>query len=451
MPRGKNGVVRIGSGAGFAGDRLEPAVILAERGGLQYLGLECLAERTIALAQLRKLKEPSEGYDVLLARRMELLLPVLKKKRVRLVTNMGAANPVAAADLIVAIARRRKLDIKVAAVTGDDVLKLLKPGDRVLETGEPLSAYKWLVSANAYLGVDALLPALATGADVIVTGRVADPSLFLAPAVYEHGWDLDDLDRMARGTVMGHLLECAGQITGGYFADPGRKDVPDFAHLGFPYADIDRDGNCVVGKAAGTGGVINLMTAKEQLLYEVTDPHAYVTPDIIADFTTVRVKGAGANRVAFSGATGKPRSATLKVSIGYHAGYVGEGEISYAGTNALQRARLAGEVVHERLKSAFAEIRVDYIGSTSLHGKSYGVHEHPYELRLRVAARAATREKAALVGEEVEALWTNGPAGGGGARKYVHEQVGIVSSLIAREKVKTEVTVREWRREKETV
>jgi len=451
MPRQKNGVVRIGSGAGFAGDRLEPAVILAERGGLQYLGLECLAERTIALAQLRKLKEPAEGYDVLLARRMELLLPVIKKKRVRLVTNMGAANPVAAADLIVAIARRRKLDIKVAAVTGDDVLKLLKPGDRALETGEPLSAYKWLVSANAYLGVDALLPALATGADVIVTGRVADPSLFLAPAVHEHGWDLDDLDRMARGTVMGHLLECAGQITGGYFADPGRKDVPDFAHIGFPYADIDGDGNCVVGKAEGTGGVINLMTAKEQLLYEVTDPHAYVTPDIVADFTTVRVKSAGANRVAFAGATGKPRTPTLKVSIGYHAGYVGEGEISYAGANALQRARLAGEVVRERLKSEFAEIRVDYIGSTSLHGKSYCADAHPYEVRLRVAARAATPEKAARVGEEVEALWTNGPAGGGGARKYVHEQVGIVSGLIAREKVKTEVTVREWRREKETV
>ncbi len=451
MPRKKNGTLRIGSGAGFAGDRLEPAVILAERGGLQYLGLECLAERTIALAQLRKLKEPAEGYDVLLARRMELLLPVLRKKRVRLITNMGAANPVAAADLIVEIARRRKLDIKVAAVTGDDVLKLMKPGDRVLETGEPLAAYKWLVSANAYLGADALLPALATGADVVVTGRVADPSLFLAPAVYEYGWDPDDLDRMARGTVMGHLLECAGQITGGYYADPGKKDVPDFAHIGFPYADIDGDGNCVIGKAAGTGGVINLMTAKEQLLYEVTDPRAYVTPDITADFTTMRVTDAGANRVAFSGATGRPRSPTLKVSIGYHAGYVGEGEIGYAGSNALNRAQLAGEVVRERLQGAFSEIRVDYIGSTSLHGKSYFAGEHPYEVRLRVAARAATREQAALVGEEVEALWTNGPGGGGGARKYVHEQVGIISGLIAREKIKTEVTVREWRREKETV
>ncbi len=451
MARRNADVLRIGSGAGFAGDRLEPAVILAERGGLQYLGLECLAERTIALAQLRKLKEPGEGYDVLLARRMELLLPVIKKKGVRLITNMGAANPVAAADLIVEIARRRQLDIKVAAVTGDDVLKLMRPTDRVLETGGPLSAYQWLVSANAYLGVDALLPALATGADIIITGRVADPSLFLAPAAYEFGWQPDDLDRMARGTVMGHLLECAGQITGGYCADPGRKDIPDFAHIGFPYADIDSDGNCVIGKPADTGGAINLITAKEQLLYEVTDPRAYVTPDITADFTTVRLKQAGANRVAVSGATGKARSPTLKVSIGYHAGYVGEGEISYAGANALKRAQLAGAVVQARLKGAFKEMRVDYIGSTSLHGKSYDDAARPYEVRLRVAARAATREKAALVGEEVEALWTNGPGGGGGARKYVREQVGVISGLIAREKIKSEVTVREWRREKETV
>lgn len=451
MPQRKKAALRIGSGAGFAGDRLEPAVILAERGGIRYLGLECLAERTIALAQLRKLKEPAEGYDVLLARRVELLLPVIKKKGVRVITNMGAANPVAAADLIVEIAKRRKLDIKVAAVTGDDVLKMMKPSDRVLETGEPLSAYKWLVSANAYLGVDALLPALATGADVIVTGRVADPSLFVAPAAYEYGWQPADVDRMARGTVMGHLLECAGQVTGGYCADPGVKDMPGFAHIGFPYADVDADGNCEIGKPPQTGGAINLVTAKEQLLYEVTDPRAYVTPDVTADFTTVQLKQAGVNRVAVTGATGRPRSPTLKVSIGYHAGYVGEGEISYAGTNALRRAHLAAEVVQKRLKGQFKEMRVDFIGSTSLHGKAYDEDARPYEVRLRIAARAATREKAALIGEEVEALWTNGPGGGGGARKYVHEQVGVISGLIAREKIKTEVTVREWRREKETV
>jgi len=207
----------------------------------------------------------------------------------------------------------------------------------------------------------------------------------------------------------------------------------------------------VIGKPDDTGGAINLITAKEQLLYEVTDPRAYVTPDITADFTTVRLRQAGPNRVAVSGASGKPRSPTLKVSIGYHAGYVGEGEISYAGANALQRAQLAGEVVQTRLKGEFKEIRVDYIGSTSLHGKAYDESARPYEVRLRVAARTATREKAALVGEEVETLWTNGPGGGGGARKYVHEQVGVISGLIARDKIKTEVTVREWRREKETV
>lgn len=451
MANRRQGTLRIGSGAGFAGDRLEPAVILAERGELQYLGLECLAERTIALAQLRKLKEPTEGYDVLLARRMELLLPVIKRHGVRVVTNMGAANPLAAAELIVGIARRQNLDIKVAAVTGDDVLRLLQPTDRVLETGGPLSDYQRLVSANAYLGVDAMLPALATGADIVITGRVADPSLFLAPAAFEFGWEPGDIEQMARGTVMGHLLECGGQVTGGYCADPGRKDFPDFAHIGFPYADIGADGNCEIGKPAGTGGGINLVTAKEQLLYEVTDPRAYYTPDVIADFTTVRLKQVGTDRISVSGASGRARSPTLKVSIGYHAGWVGEGEISYGGANALQRAQLAGEVVRTRLKDAFAEIRVDYIGCTSLHGKSYDESARPYEVRLRVAARAPTRERAALVGEEVEALWTNGPGGGGGARKYVHEQVGVVSGLIGRERVQSTVTVREWRREKETI
>ena len=322
----------------------------------------------------------------------------------------------------------------------------------MLETGGPLSAYKWLVSANAYLGVDALLPALATGADVIVTGRVADPSLFLAPAVYEYGWEPDDLDRMARGTVMGHLLECARTDHRRLLRRPRQEGRSRFrAHRFSVRGHRPRRQLHHRQSRKAPAASINLMTAKEQLLYEVTDPHAYVTPDIVADFTTVRLRQAGADRVAFSGATGKPRPPTLKVSIGYHAGYVGEGEISYAGANALQRAQLAGEVVRERLKDAFTEMRVDYIGSTSLHGKSYDEAAHPYEVRLRVAARAATRERAALVGEEVEALWTNGPGGGGGARKYVHEQVGVVSGLIAREKVKTEVTVREWRREKETV
>jgi hypothetical protein len=436
-------LLRIGAGAGFSGDRLDPAAVLAERGRLRYLVLECLGERTVALAQLRKRRDPARGYDPLLERRIELLLPLLRRHGVRLITNMGAANPIAAADAIIAIARAHKTPIRVAVLTGDDVLAKIDPGEITLETRMPVAHYGELVSANAYLGVAALLPALQSGADIIITGRVADPSLFLAPMAHEYGWQLDDFDRLARGTSIGHLLECAGQLCGGYYAEPGRKDVPDMANLGFPYADVDAAGNATLSKVEGTGGLITLATAKEQLLYEVTDPFGYVTPDVVADFSTVSLRETGPDRVDVRGATGKARPQKLKVSVGYLAGYVGEGEISYGGANALARARLAGDIVRQRLGRDFADVRIDLIGSTSLHGKSFDTGEQPYEIRLRVAARATTPDRAMQVGEEVEALYTNGPAGGGGTRKYVHEQVGIVSTLIEREQVSTKVTLKE--------
>lgn len=437
-------MLRIGSGAGFAGDRLEPAVLLAERGGLDYLVLECLAERTIALAQRRKLKDPAMGYDSLLEKRLEPLLPILKKNGIRLVTNMGAANPVAAAEKIVEIAKRQGIAIKVAAVTGDDVLGQLSPGQQTLEAGEPLSSYGPLISANAYIGADALLPALETGADIVVAGRVADPSLFLAPMMHHFGWSWEETDKLAQGTVIGHLLECAGQITGGYFADPGKKDVAGLAELGFPFADVEPDGSAVISKVEGTGGVIHLGTVKEQLLYEVTDPYAYLTPDSTVDFSSVSLRQLGPDRVQVSGGKGSGQPETLKVSVGYHAGYIGEGEISYAGSNAPARARLAGEIIRERLTArSFSDIRIDLIGCNSVHRTSFGHGEEPYEVRLRVAAKASSQAVAEQVGEEVEALYTNGPAGGGGARKYVHEVVGIVSVLIPRDKVQTQVTIRE--------
>ncbi len=439
--------LRIGAGAGFSGDRLEPAAVLAERGGIAYLVLECLGERTVALAQLRKRTDSARGYDPLLERRIELLLPLLKRHGVRLVTNMGAANPIAAADAIIAIARAQKTPIRVAVVTGDDVLAKIAPDELTLETRAPIADYGELVSANAYLGVAALLPALQTGADIVITGRAADPSLFLAPMAHEFGWSLDDVDRLARGTSVGHLLECAGQLCGGYYAEPGRKDVPDMAHLGFPYADIDGDGNATLGKVEGTGGCISLATAKEQLLYEVTDPFGYVTPDVVADFSTVTLRETAPDRVEVRGATGRTRPPQLKVSVGYRAGYIGEGEISYGGANALARARLAGEIVRERLGKDFPDLRIDLIGSDSLHGKSFDRSERPYEIRLRVAVRAATAAHAMIVGEEVEGLYTNGPAGGGGTRKHVQEQIGIVSTLIARERVPTKVTMRSWSRD----
>ncbi len=440
-------VLRVGAGAGFSGDRLEPAAVLAEGGGVDYLVLECLGERTVALAQLRKRKDPTRGYDPLLERRMELLLPLLKRHRVRLISNLGAANPIAAAEAIIAIARKQQTPIRVAVVTGDDVLGRIEPEDLTLESGTPIAAYGELVSANAYLGVEALLPALRSGADVIITGRVADPSLFVAPMAHEYDWAIDDFDRLARGTSVGHLLECAGQLCGGYYAEPGRKEVLDMAHLGFPFADVDSRGHATLGKVEGTGGCITLATAKEQLLYEVTDPFAYVTPDVVADFSTVVLRETGQDRIDVRGATGNGRPLKLKVSVGYQAGYVGEGEISYGGANALGRARLAGEIIRQRLGKEFPEMRVDLIGSTSLHGRSFDGGENPYEVRLRVAARALTAERAMVVGEEVEALYTNGPAGGGGTRKYVQEQIGIVSTLLERERVPTQVTLREWSRD----
>jgi len=435
--------IRIGCGAGFSGDRLESALVLAEKGALDFLVLECLAERTIALAQKRKQHDPTKGYDPLLERRITALLPLLISNRIRLVTNMGAANPIAAAEAICRIARQMGISVTVAAVTGDDVFSQLTGQEKALETGQPLDAAGPLLSANAYLGADAILPALETGADIIVTGRVADPSLFVAPLVHTFGWSLDDTHLMGQATVIGHLMECAGQLTGGYFADPGKKDVPDFAHLGHPFVEVSAEGKAVFGKVSGTGGVLNLATAREQLLYEVMDPACYFTPDVVADFTEVSLTQCGPDRVQATGGRGSHRPETLKVSVGYGAGFVGEGEISYAGANALGRAQLAGETIRQRLAASFQELRVDYIGLTSVHRTAFGHHPAPYEIRLRVAGKARTAEQAAWVGEEVEALYTNGPAGGGGARKYVHEVVGIISTLIPRHCVHPSVTIRQ--------
>ena len=334
-----------------------------------------------------------------------------------------------------------RIPVTVAAVTGDDVLDALDLDAPAMESGLPLSHYGPIVSANAYLGAEAMLPALASGADIVITGRVADPSLFVAPLMHEYGWAPGDVDRLARGTAVGHLLECAGQLCGGYFADPGRKDIPGMASLGFPFADVDADGNATLGKVDGTGGRITVATATEQLLYEVTDPHGYLTPDVTADFSRVTLAETALDRVAVRGARGRPRPDQLKVSVGYLAGYVGEGEIGYAGANAVARAELAAQIMRERLRDRFAELRIDLIGSTSLHGRSFDRDAHPYEVRLRVAARAPTHEEAAIVGDEVEALYTNGPAGGGGTRKAVTEQIGIVSTLIDRARVTSRVTL----------
>ncbi|OOG76777.1 acyclic terpene utilization AtuA family protein [Algoriphagus sp. A40] len=435
--------IRIGCGAGFSGDRIEPALILCEKGNLDYLVLECLAERTIALAQKRKKLDPNKGYDVLLERRIEGLLPLLLRNKTRLITNMGAANPIEGAKKIIEIARNQGLKVKVAVILGDDVFDRISGEELSMEGKKPLSSYGKLVSANAYLGIDAILPALQTDANIILTGRVADPSLFLAPMINEFGWNPTDFDLMGKGTVIGHLLECAGQITGGYFADPVSKPIPDMHILGHPMVDINRDGSGVISKVHETGGAITVQTAKEQLLYEVIDPGKYYTPDVVADFRSVRFQELGKNQIQVNGGSGNPKPETLKVSIGYEAGYIGEGEISYAGANAKERAKLAGEIIEKRIADRFEEFRIDYIGLSSLHGTTLSYESEPYEIRLRIAAKTKDQSLAQLVGEEVEALYTNGPAGGGGARKYVHEVIGVVSILMDRNLIKSTVQILE--------
>jgi len=439
--------VRIGAGAGYSGDRIDPAAELAEKGSLSYLVFECLAERTIAIAQKARLLDGSSGYDPLLEERMEAVLAPCTERHVRIISNMGAANPEAAAAKTCEIARRLGLrGLRIAAVTGDDVLGVLRTGGAIAETPEgPLPAPDRWLSANAYLGVAPLLEALQSGADVVLTGRVADPALFLAPLVYEFGWSLDDWDALGQGTVLGHLLECAGQLTGGYFADPGYKDVPGLARLGFPIAEVSPDGSAILTKVEGSGGVLNRATCIEQLLYEIQDPAAYYTPDVIADFSNVSFEELGPDRVRVRGGSGRARPARLKVSIGYRDGYIGEGQISYAGPNALRRAELAREILAERLsRIPLSELRFDFIGINSVHGSRLSRHAPvPYEVRLRAAGRAASFASAAWISREVEALYTNGPAGGGGVTGSTKEVIAMISALIPRDSVSHQVRILE--------
>ncbi len=444
--------VRLGCGAGYSGDRIEPAVELAERGALDVLVFECLAERTIALAQQARARDPQAGYDPLLLERMQAVLPACRANGVTIVTNMGAANPASAAAAVRALADRLGLrGLRVAAVTGDDVLDLVGGSDLVIgETGEPVAALgDRLVSANAYIGMEPIVEALAGGADVVITGRAADPSLFVAPLVHRFGWAADRWDLLGAGTVVGHLLECAGQVTGGYFADPGRKDVDDLARLGFPLAEVGEDGTAVITKVAGSGGQVTRATCKEQLLYEIHDPQAYVTPDVVADFSGVRLASDGVDRVRVEGGRGRARPAQLKVTLGYRDGYIGEGQISYAGAGARARAELAGGIVRARLAIAgveTSEVRCDLIGIDAIHGPALSTAagaQEPYEVRLRVAGRAATPEQAARIGNEVETLYTNGPAGGGGATRVVREVLAVQSTFIPRDSVRPRVAIEE--------
>jgi len=442
--------LRIGAGAGFSGDRIDPALVLAERGNVDFLVFECLAERTIALAQLEKLKDPAKGFDPRLEERMEALLATCRERGVRIITNSGAANPLAGAGAIADIARSQGLrGMKVAAVTGDDVLEHVREHAQEYKREYPELATieDRIIAANAYLGAEPIVQALDGGADIAITGRVADPALFLAPLVHAFRWPMDDWPLMGKGILVGHLLECAGQLTGGYFADPPRCEVPKIADLGFPIAEVSAGGSAIFTKAPRTGGLLSVATCTQQLLYEVHDPHRYVTPDVVADFSAVQFSAAGPNRVLAAGATGARRPDSLKVVVAYLDGYIGEGQLSYAGPNALPRAQLALEIVLHRLKRAGMseqELRGELIGVNSVvQTANVTAASDPRELRIRIAGRARSQRDAARIGDEVEALYTNGPAGGGGAAKSVREVIALLPMLIPRDSASPRITITE--------
>jgi len=451
----RDDVFLVGDGAGFSGDRLDapgPVVdTLIASGKPAAMMFEVLAERTLALAQLARRKDPDAGYEPMLA---ELIRPILRRcveHGIPIVGNFGAANPMGAARLIHAIARDEGIPaLKVGVVGGDDVRGTVAPGEMAhWEADKPIDlARTEVIAANAYMGAFPIAEALRHGAQVVATGRVADPALALGPLIHHYGWAEDDWDRLAAGTLVGHLLECGAQVTGGYFGDPGWKDVPNPADIGFPIAEVASDGTAVITKAAGTGGLVTARTVKEQILYEMHDPAAYLTPDVVLDITGVEVTQIGLDRVRIAGARGRERPSTLKVTASVDGGWLGEGEITYAGINALARARMAGDTVLERIRrfGLDCEARYDLIGYASVFDGDSGAMRRgtaaaPAEVRLRVAARSVDRAVAERVGREVLALYCCGPAGGGGVRWGVTSRVNTGSFLVARDRVRPTVTM----------
>jgi len=441
----------IGCATGFSGDRTDgaQAVVqsLAARGGGTLI-FETLAERTLALAQLARNADPEGGYEPLL---QELLAPVLAdclRQGIDIVGNFGAANPPAAARCIAGLARTQGLPApRIAVVHGD---ALTTPAQRALlrERLGPRLDDMDVVSANVYLGAGEIADALTAGAQIVVAGRVADPSLTVGPALAHYGWARDDWTRLGRATMAGHMLECGTQVTGGYFCVPGLKEVPDVHAAGYPIAEIDADGGFVIGKADDTGGAVDARTVKEQLLYEVHDPARYLTPDVVADLSRASVQVLGPDRVAVQGIEGHARPDELKVNVCHRGGWLAEAEISYAGVQAEARARLAADIVRRRLGGALT-LRVDLIGVLSILGDDDGamLDARPAgagrDVRLRLAAEHPDARVAERLLREVTALYTCGPAGGGGVRTALRPRLNMVSCTIPRDAVHSGWTMME--------
>lgn len=434
--------ISIGCGAGFSGDRTDAALpvvkTLIERGGASAIIFENLAERTLATHQLTKQSNPELGYEPLLDLEIRPILADCLKNEITIVGNFGAANPRGAAKLIHKIAKELGLpEPRIAVVEGDDLSG--ERGKAIIQEhlGSDFDSQRF-VCANAYQGALEIAQAIRAGAQIVVAGRVADPSLTVGPAIAHYQWDVSQWDEIAGATMAGHLLECGAQVSGGYYADPGKKEVLGMEDIGFPIAEIFSDGSCIITKANNTGGLVSAQTVKEQLLYELHDPAAYITPDVVADITAATVEELAVNQVRLSGVKGHPQTPTLKANVFFDGGWFGEGEISYAGQNAEARARLAMDILQKRM-GAVMHLRFDLIGVSSILGddKNHLLNRTPVgntqDIRLRVAGQHQNLHEIDRLLRELTALWTGGPAGGGGVRVGKRRRLSTKSCLVKRE------------------
>ncbi len=446
--------VRIGAAQGFYGDSILPAIQTARSGNVQYLCFDCLAELTMAILQKERQKDPTKGYTRDITVSMQALLPFVREKGIKILTNAGGINPVGAQQEVMRIARELGLKgLKVAVVTGDDILdrltELRKKGFSLqhMEDGKDIeSVLDKILFANAYLGVGPIVDALQQGADIVITGRTTDSAQFLAPLVYEFGWSADDWDHLAQGILMGHLLECSGQVTGGNFSG-NWQEVKDLERIGFPVAEVREDGEVVITKPEGTGGLVSVDTVKEQLLYEIHDPAAYVTPDVILDLSGVRLENIDPNRVLVVGARGAQPPDTLKVVMGYPDGWLGQAMAGFSWPDALAKAQAADRIIRKQMELMglrYEEVQTDYLGYNSLHGPlSKPPVEELNEVYLRVAVRTSKKEDAAKLGRLFPPLALSGPPSMSGFTGMTppRELYGMWLCLIPREEVESRVQV----------
>ena len=449
-------IVRVAAGQGFWGDWLEAPVRQVEGGPIDYLMMDYLAEVTMSIMQKQKSRDPKLGYARDFLPLMERILPAVVAKGIRVTSNAGGVNPRACADGVRDAALKLGLagKVRIALVEGDDILPrlddLIARGHelRDMDSGRPLSAIRdRVLSANAYLGMAPVVEALGKRAQVVITGRVTDTGLTLGPLAHEFGWKPDDWDRIAAGTVAGHIIECGAQSSGGNLLKDWRK-VKGLANPGFPIVEARADGSFVVTKHPGTGGVVNVASVSEQLVYEMGDPTTYITPDGIADFTTIRLAQAGKDRVRVDGIQGRPRTDMLKVSIAYFYGYKAVGTLVYSWPDAYEKARAADKILRQRLKDLglqFEQILTEYVGVDATHGRLAGPPDPDApEVQLRVGVRARDKAPVERFTREVAPLVLTGPpsvTGFAGGRPDVQEVVAYWPALIARTEIEPHVRV----------